>query len=304
MRPIFPGGRRARVAIFVSGSGTNAREILKAHAALGEASPIQPVAIVTDRPDDPGCRAREIARDAGLALAAADIARFHRERNVARVTLRTVEGRRAREAWTGALREAIAPLRPDIGVLAGFVPLTNLVRDFPCLNVHPGDLTVLVVGRRHLVGLHTVPIERAILLGHASLRSSVILATPYEGEGEGMDAGPVLGISEPVPIDFMGHAIEDLRGAARIRPARRPAGGYGDVLERVAEHNQERLKRDGDWVVFPQVLFDCARGILALDGERVCLIDGGGGRPVERIVYGRAGRSVRYADGVPGEPPP
>lgn len=296
MRPIFPGGRRARVAIFVSGSGTNAREILKAHAALGPESPIEPVAIVTDRPEDPGCRARDIAGEAGVALAGVDIARFYRERCIARVTLSNPEGRRARDEWTEALRRAIAPLRPDLGVLAGFIPLTNLVGDLPCLNVHPGDLTVIVDGRRHLVGLHTVPIERAILLGLQSIRSSVILATPYEGAGESMDAGPILGISEGVPIDFCGLSIEDLRGVARIRAARRPARGHADILERVAEHNQERLKRDGDWVVFPQVVLDCARGLFALDGERVCLLEGGRARPVEPLVYGRAGRSVRYAD--------
>lgn len=110
-----------------------------------------------------------------------------------------------------ALRELVLPWKIDFGVLAGFVPLCNITADLPCLNVHPGDLTVETDGRRILAGLHFKPVETAILAGHPALRSSVILAQPFEGSGEAeMDSGPVLGVSRP----DAGRALRGVPGGA------------------------------------------------------------------------------------------
>ena len=52
-----------------------------------------------------------------------------------------------------ALITTVATFLVSLGILAGFVPLTNLTSDFPCLNVHPADLTVTAPdGRRLLAG--------------------------------------------------------------------------------------------------------------------------------------------------------
>ncbi|MBP5640955.1 MAG: hypothetical protein J6X55_15845, partial [Victivallales bacterium] len=137
--------------------------------------------------------------------------------------------------------------------------------DFPCLNVHPGDLTYVSNGHRTLVGLHTVPVERAILSGLKYMRSSVIVAQEYTGKGSEMDSGPVLGISSEVPIDFQGYDVDTLLQDQRKRPAVRPKGGYGDVLESVAKANLENLKVHGDWIVLPKVVVDYAAGRYAQD---------------------------------------
>jgi len=298
--PITPflrlhGERRPRAALFLSGGGSNAERLIEDLAAAGQTASYEVALLVTDAPAS--SRAREIGANFGIPVVANDIRAFYREQGEARVTLATARGRELRDQWTGQLRGQIAPFRVDFGVLAGFVPLTNITGDFPCLNVHPGDLTYLRNGRRYLVGLHTVPIERAILAGLNHLRSSVIVALPYTGHGEDMDNGPLLGISEPVPIDLHGNTIEELRAVAGARPAQRPPGGYGDRLDEVAKLNQDRLKREGDWVVLPKAVRAFALGDYGTDESgQLCLRTGGTWQPIETIVFGRDREEPLFRD--------
>ncbi len=249
--------RPRRAAIFLSGSGSNAERILEQYSQNRPDS-IEIVAIVTDRPKK--SRAEEIANAYDLPMVAVDIREYYHAKGLKRISIATPEGRAVREDWTNELRRQLADCRVEFGIFAGFMPLCNLAADYPCLNVHPGDLTYEKDGERHLVGLYTVPIERAILEGLDYLRTSVIIVEPYEGSGKNMDAGPILGVSPEVPIDLRGHSLEELQAIADARPEKRPLKGYGDILEHIAEHNQERLKEGGDWVVFPPVVFEFAAG--------------------------------------------
>jgi folate-dependent phosphoribosylglycinamide formyltransferase PurN len=251
-----------KIALFVSGNGSNAEKILEYHKEHNCRN-WDPVVIVTDNPQK--SRAGEIALKYGIECIKHDIRKFYRERGENRVTLFTEAGRRIREEWTQKLRKYLQPYSIDFGILAGFVPLTNITGDFPCLNVHPGDLTVTENGKRILVGLHTVPIEAALLRGFQSLRSSVIIAQPYSGEGGEMDSGPILGISAPVEVDLHGKTLMELKSIAANRPERRPVGGFKDELEEIAALNQEQLKIYGDWIVFPPVIDDFASGKFALN---------------------------------------
>lgn len=256
-------GRRA--VILLSGSGTNAERLLE---SIATDSPWRAVALATDRPET--SRARELASLHSLPLIELDIKRFYAGRGMQTTSLGNEAGRRIRAEWTDELRRLIAPHNPDFGILAGFIPLTNLTADFPCLNVHPGDLTVEKDGRRILVGLHTIPVEKAILMGMTALRSSVIVAQPYAGGGaDEMDSGPILGVSGPITIDMMGHTLQELQTIASRRLGERPAGGYADILDSVARHNQNRLKEGGDWIVFPKVVRDFALGLFGIDDAGV-----------------------------------
>ena len=255
--------KRPSAAIFLSGSGTNAEKLLEHSHRLGSRSSWRPALIVTDRPRT--SRAREIAEKYSLPLLEHGILEFYRAHGLEKVTLATPEACRVRELWTDELRAKIAPHRIDFGLLAGFVPLTNIVGDFPCLNVHPGDLTVMESGRRYLVGLHSVPVELAILAGHTTLRSSVILVQPYTPGASEMDSGPLLGISEPCPVDLMGHTLDELRAVFSARKGEHRHGANSDLLSVIAAENQERLKERGDWIVYPQAAEDFARGCFGLD---------------------------------------
>ena len=273
---------KPRLGIFLSGSGSNAERILQAHRDT-DAAAYDVTALVTDRPET--SRARELGAAWDVPVVECDIRRFYRDRGVKRITVATVEGERLRHEWTDHLRQQLAPYAIDFAAFAGFVPLTNIAADFPCLNVHPGDLTYEQDGERHLVGLHTIPIERAILAGLDHLRSSVIIVEPFTGGGKNMDAGLILGVSPQVPLDLQGHAPADLQAQALARPRKRPGKGYGDALERVAKANQEALKEHGDWVVFPRVVAAFARGMFASD-EQGQLYYGPDRQPVTTVEFG------------------
>ncbi len=248
-------------AVFLSGSGTNAEKILEDMQENGSRLHWTPKVLVTDRPKT--SRAREIAARFGLPLIEHGIAAFYRAHGMEHVTLANEEGQRIRELWTDELRRKLEPYAVDFGILAGFVPLTNLAASLPCLNVHPGDLTYLKNGRRWLVGLHSLPVERAILEGQTSLRSSVILVRPYSASAkDDVDNGPLLGISAPMKLDLQGHSLTELQEIFRQRQGN---GVPHDLLSDLASHNQELLKHAGDHVVYPAAIDDFAQGCFAED---------------------------------------
>lgn len=283
---------KARGAIFLSGSGSNAEKILI--SLRNQETPCwRPVVLVTDNPLK--SRAGEISRFYNLPLIDLDIREFYSERGEKRVSLHTERGRRIREAWTEELRRLLEPYSIDFGILAGFVSLSNITADFPCLNVHPGDLTIEENGRRLFVGLHTVPIETAILKGYPEIRSSVIIAQPYTGSGGEMDTGPVLGLSLPVKLDLRGNSMEYLHEIASKRPESRPAGGYKDILEDIAKYNQERLKKDGDWIVFPPVVYDFASGRFGYDEEnKLHYFEENSWSPIRTVIYSKTEKKPVY----------
>lgn len=254
-------GQSPHGAIFMSGGGSNAEKVLE----FREKTSAQwlPAVIITDAPER--SRAAEIAAKYKLPLVELSIREFYRQNGEDKISLATENGRRIRKLWTDALREKIAPFDIDFGVLAGFMPLSNITGDFPCLNVHPGDLTVERDGRRLFVGLHAIPTELAIINNFKTIRSSVIIAQPYTGKGGEMDSGPILGISPELGLDLQGFTHAQLLEIYKKRPERKPAGGWKDALSEIASANQERLKEKGDWVVFPQVVNDFAAGKFAIE---------------------------------------
>ena len=255
--------KRRNGALFLSGTGANAEEILAKNQELDKKS-WQPVVIVTDRPEE--SRAEEIAEKFKIPFAALDIKKFYSQFNH-NVSIATPKGREIREKWTVVLRKKLKPYNIDFGILAGFIPLTNLTADFPCLNIHPGDLTVVDdSGRRSLVGLHCIPVEKAILSGCSSLRSSVIIAQSYT-DGSEMDSGPLLGISPEVTLDLQGYSVDELRFIHKKRPLKTPCGGHKDILRQIAAVNQKRLKNGGDLVVFYPAILNFVAGRYGLDAD-------------------------------------
>lgn len=268
----------ARAALFLSGTGTNAVNLLTRLKNNPEAHFWRPAVMVTDRPESSA--ARTLAARFDIPLVESDIAAFYRSFGKKKVSIADGEGWRIRELWTESLREKLAPFQIDFGIMAGFVPLTNIVKDFPCLNVHPGDLTVEEGGRRIFAGLHRIPVENALLKQVRFLRSSVIVVQPFTPGASEMDSGPVLGVSAPVPLDWDGFSAEELAAAAGRRKALTREEIASDPLARVAEKNLERLKTQGDWVVFPPVVNDFAAGKFLSDEEGRLFRTGEDGVPV------------------------
>ena len=297
VRPLLavPAQQRPRCAVFLSGSGTNAEKLIELHRSLGAEASFDLSCLVTDRPQQ--SRARAIASAAGIPLVEHDIGAFYLARGLHSTSLASDAGRKVREDWTAELKAKLLPFAPDFGVFAGFVPLTNLTESLPCLNVHPGDLSVTNdKGERLYVGLHTLPIEIAVLAGEESLRSTVILASAYAATGAGMDEGLILGLSPEVDIDQQGRDACTWAAVAAQRPAKKPKGGWGDDLEKMTELNQDKLKRHGDWLVLPRCVQDFAAGRFGVDAAGKLYLRGGatGWLPIESIAYGKDGREVIF----------
>lgn len=253
--------KKVPCAVLMSGSGSNAEALLSFERAF-EACPYHIAVLATDAPES--SRAREIAARFDLPLVEHDIRRFYREHGEESIKLDSLRRRELREVWSNEFYAKIMAFAPRFACFAGFVPLSNIAVKLPCLNVHPGDLTRCDdAGVRLYAGLHVQPVERAILNGEKALRSSVILVQPYTGDGaKEMDAGAVLGISAPLPVEPGHFTLAEL---AEMKEARKPGVQCCDALRKIALEHIERLKIMGDHVVFPRVTADFAAGFFAVE---------------------------------------
>ena len=260
---------QARIVVCMSGNGSNAEKLLEKSAA-GNLS-CQIVCLFTDAPE---CsRTLELGRKYNIPVESLDIRKFYLEHGENDIRLNTPVRRQLRNEWTNEVWKILEPYKCDFAVFAGFVPLTNLPEKLPCLNVHPGDLTVEKDGVRIYAGLHCEPVERAILDG-VPLRSSVILVQSYSGNGKKeLDGGPILGISPEVTVDYAGISPGKLK---EIKDSRVKAP-YSDELRKIALANIENLKIAGDHVVLPQVVEHFAAGDFGKDGAgNLCFKDSDG----------------------------
>ncbi|MBR7130803.1 MAG: DUF2062 domain-containing protein [Lentisphaeria bacterium] len=263
----------------MSGAGSNAEVLLQSFAG-GDTAVC--AVLFTDAPDSSRCI--EIGKKYDVPVESLDIRKFYSERGEDDIRLNSEHRRHIRDLWSEEVWKKLQPYGCDFLVFAGFVPLTNLAGNIPCLNVHPGDLTVEAGNRRIYAGLHYEPVERAILDGRDALRSSVILVQNYSGNGrKDLDGGPVLGISEPVPVDLAGFTLEKLQ---EIKAARTP-GCRDDQLRMVAGKNIDRLKEHGDHVVLPQTVKYFASGRYGINDSGVLCLQGDNGiwKPVKTVEF-------------------
>ena len=254
LTPIFDPevqGRPLRVAAFMSGSGTNIMRLLEYEKSLraqdGEV-PFETIFIFSDRSD--GVSAGEkIALANGLPYFSHDIRSFHTRRAINR-TVATGEGLAARQAYDRVSHQLVKAFHIDVIALGGYMSYTTLGR---CVNVHPADLSLLDErGNRKYVGDHAV--HDAIAGGERVLRSSTLWTDA------GVDTGPLLMVSDPVPI-MLPEPLEDLM---------KDHGRF----DQVADRHQEQLKEAGDWKIFPRTIELIARGRFAFDPQGRVHLDG------------------------------
>ncbi len=252
--PLFDpagAGRPMRVAAFMSGSGTNVLRLLEHQDALGRqagGSPFKVVFIFSDRSDG-RCAGESFALQRGLPYFSHDIRSFHRLKGLKR-SVRAPEGMAARRAYDEIAARLVSAFEVDLIALGGYMSYTTLER---CVNVHPADLSLCRPdGRRKYVGDQAV--RDAILAGETSLRASTLWTD------EGVDTGPLLMVSKPLTVELP-EALETL-------------SQRGEAMRRVVEEHQERLKKIGDWRIFPRTVELIARGRFALDEENRVYLDG------------------------------
>jgi phosphoribosylglycinamide formyltransferase-1 len=188
--------RRKRVAILISGRGSNMAALIA--AARDRTYPAEIVLVVSNVPDAGGLA---LARDAGIATATVDHRPFGKDR----------------EAFERALQEMLERHRVEIVCLAGFMRVLTawFVSRWEgrLLNIHPALLPAFK-------GLQTH--ERALAEGATTHGATVHFVVPE------MDSGPVI-IQGSVPV-LPGDTPDKL--AARVLEVEHRI--YPEALRRIA----------------------------------------------------------------------
>lgn len=129
----------------------------------------------------------------------------------------------------------LSPFNAKLAVYAGYMCIASkpLVDAFIGVNVHPADLTIEEKGKRKYVGKYAV--RDALLAGEQNIRSSIHIVE------EEVDNGQILMISSPVKIE----SFEDIKESTR--------------------YHQAKLKRVGDWNIFPKAIQYIAEGRYSRD---------------------------------------
>ena len=219
--------RKLRVAVLFSGGASALRHLVERDPHYGRLYEV--VGALTDRPDASGIA---FCRQRGIPVKALDFRAFLKERGA------SFRDWGARRAYFARVVEALQAWAPDVLLLSGFLlvitePLLSAYR-FRIVNVHPADLTIADErGRRKYVGLGLDVVRRAIEAGEPVTRSTVHLVT------EEVDGGPVLVLSEPLPVE----------------PGVRP------------EEHQERMKWACDGPAVQEALELIATGRVLLDSD-------------------------------------
>ena len=270
-------GKRMTIACFVSGSGTNYREIVRNN-------PDHNYIVFTNRS---GCGGTEIAAKNNhkvLELSHIPYLREARKKHGPGKVPRNAPERIQYEKDVCRLIEDEIGKQPDLICLAGFDQLSSdymVDRYYPrILNVHPGDTT------KGYVGLHTIPFAMAILNGEESVRSTLFFVD------NNMDNGPVLVQSAPLKIAetlaeldtkepqrlIEGlHRVLAFAGASRISTheeyKERADEEMQQVMNTICSELQEALKVEGDWKIYPVAVQLIAEGRVKVEGRMIFLDD-------------------------------
>jgi phosphoribosylglycinamide formyltransferase 1 len=267
-------GTKMTIVCFISGSGTNYREIVKR-------DPQQNYLVFTNRP---GCAGTEIARQFGhpvIELSHMPYLSELRKKYGPGNVPRNCPEREAFEKEAVRLIEEKLGRQPDLTCLAGYDQVNTdwmVDRYFPrILNVHPGDNT------KGYAGLHWVPAAKAILAGEESLRSTLFFVD------KGLDTGAVLVQSKPLMIVETLAEIDRANGSSLLDKLKnlkifsfsnnikyyadfvtRASTGLRNDMEAVCSQLQDSLKITGDWQIYPFGVHEMiAKGRVEVDGRRI-----------------------------------
>src|SRR3989338_3730924 len=232
-----PESGRMRVASLMSGNGSNLRKIIEHGRAIESREGRAPYQVVVIFSDNPASNAEKIGNEYGIPIVVRDLGSFYKERGNPRRDLIL------RAEFDEGTVEALKPFNVDVAAYAGYMSIATpvLINSFLGVNVHPADLSVMNGDKRKYTGDHAV--RDAIVAGEKQLK-----ATTHIIEQQ-VDYGRILMVSSPLDVNL-------------------PAGfdmGNRDQVNSVSDAHQNRLKKIGDWVIFPRTLEYLADGKYSQD---------------------------------------
>nr|MBP7323359.1 formyl transferase [Deltaproteobacteria bacterium] len=235
-----------RIAGLLSGSGTNIRKILEHQKKLEAIEGTAPYRIVVLFSDTGTSNAAAIGKEFDIPVVIRDIAGFYACRGRKRSDLSL------RPEFDEQTVKALAPFEATVAVYGGYMSIASkpIIKAFLGVNVHPADLAVEEGGRRKYTGDHAV--RDALAAGEKTIAASTHIV-----ELE-VDQGPLLMISPPLAVVI------------------KPEWNLSDPndLNVAAAYNQERLKEQGDWVIFPRTIEYLSRGRFGRDESGLLSCDG------------------------------
>jgi folate-dependent phosphoribosylglycinamide formyltransferase PurN len=248
-------GNRMTIVCFVSGSGTNYREIVNANRNHN-------YVLFTNRPNCGGVLIADQNKHEVVELSHVPYLKGVREKYGGGNVPRNCPERVEYEQEVCRLIEDKLNRKPDLICLAGYdqwVTDWMVDRYYPkILNVHPGDTT------KGYDGLYWIPSAKAILAGDEVIRSTVFFVD------KGEDTGPVLVQSGPLHIvktlkELERQGIQELVvGLNKITSfiAENSIMNYAsfkmkageellNIMKHICKNLQEVLKVTGDWKAYP-----------------------------------------------------
>jgi folate-dependent phosphoribosylglycinamide formyltransferase PurN len=276
-------GSKMTIVFFISGSGTNYREVVKR-------DPEHTYLVFTNRPDCGGVTVAKQFNHDVIVLSHVPYLKDVRKKYGAGNVPRNCPERVSFEQDAVKLIETKLGRIPDLVCMAGYDQWTTdwLVDKYfmHMLNVHPGDTT------KGYDGLHWIPSAKAILAGDDSIRSTLFLVD------KGEDTGPIMLQSAPLNImsALQQEEILNEKGLLDILNRIKQFGKQNRVnsystfaeiaspdlaagMERICRKLQDELKVFGDWKIYPYAVHDLiAKGRVAIETRKI-FIDGRGMPP-------------------------
>ncbi|MDR3343672.1 MAG: acetate--CoA ligase family protein [Treponema sp.] len=200
LTPIYnPGTGKLSVIGYASGSGDTlwkALELQKDMESRGVECPFEVAGVFASKKD---AKAIAAADQFGVPCAVLDIKDFYKKRR------KPLSDKDVRREFDEEALKLIRPMKAQAILLAGYVWATTdcLLDEYLIINVHPADLSIMKDGKRAYAGGDGV--GAALAAKEPFLCSSAHLATRQ------VDGGPLLMISEKIPVDYTLHAHDEDR---------------------------------------------------------------------------------------------
>ncbi len=230
-------GSKLSVGIMMSGSGTNAVKIIE-YARDNSSCDYRVDLIFSDNPDS---NAKKIGKEYNIPVEIFDVEKFYQDnKDLKRFSLED------RPVYDKEVAKILSKYNIEVLAYAGYMNITTepIISKFLGINVHPADLSIKTdAGERKYVGAHAV--IDAIKAGEETIASTTHIIT------QGVDEGPLLMISTPIEVEVPSEI--DFSNEEK--------------LTKIVDKNQERLKEQGDWVIFPKTLDFIAKGKILTDKE-------------------------------------
>ena len=269
---VYDPSKSGKMAIvcFVSGSGTNYREIVAQNRD-------HRYVVFTNRP---GCGGAAIARENKhevIELSHVPYLKDAVQRYGSGNVPRNCPERVKYEQELCRLIESNIGGEPDLICLAGYDQwLTDWMVDkyYPgILNVHPGDTT------KGYDGLHWVPSAKAILAGDEVIRSTLFFVD------KGEDTGPILVQSKPLNIaqtlnDLELEGLSEVTSFATMHDIKtyadfeaKAGAKLVEIMGNICSKLQDALKVAGDWKIYPFAVHDLIAQSRVQIADRTVYID-------------------------------